>query len=370
MDDFVPTRRRFLFGAAGLAAANFGAFPQLRLRADDPGSLPDGSAAKDMITPDAQRAIDRGLAYLAGSQCEDGSWGDRSRYLGNLAVIGLTGLAFLAGGHQPGRGVYGQVVSRALRFILSKEQTNPVGFLFNKTGSDRGGPMYSHGFATLFLAESHGTIGDRDLRRRVRDTLGKAVKVILDSQNDEGGWRYLPQKVENADVSVTVCQIMALRAARNAGVEVPKSCVDKCVEYVRACQNTDGGFRYLKQGGESQFPRSAAAVAALYSAGIYQGQAVDRGLRYLVQHRPIGAGFGRRDMGNFLYGHYYAAQVMWTAGGHWWAEWFPVIRDELVSRARPHDGAWEDLLICNDYATAMALIVLQIPNNYLPIMQK
>jgi hypothetical protein len=323
-----------------------------------------------MITPEAQQAIDRGLAYLARSQGEDGSWGDRPMYAGNLAIVGLGGLAFLAGGHQPGRGAYGQVVSRALRFVLSKEQPNPVGFLFNQNGTPHG-PMYSHGFATMFLAESHGTIGDRELRRRVRDTLGKAVKVILDSQNKEGGWRYQPQP-DVADISVTVCQIMALRAARNAGVEVPKSVVDKCVEYVRGCQNTDGGFRYFKQGGESQFPRSAAGVAALYSAGIYQGSVIDRGLRYLMQFRPNGNGFFRRDADrNYLYGHYYAAQVMWTAGGRWWADWFPAVRDELVSRMRVRgDGAWLDQYFGADYATAMACIILQIPNNYLPIMQK
>jgi squalene cyclase len=324
-----------------------------------------------MITPEAEQAIDRGLSYLARSQGEDGSWGDRPMYAGNLAVVGLGGLAFLAGGHQPGRGQYGQVVGRALRFVLSKEQTNPVGFLFNRSGSEHGGPMYSHGFATMFLAESHGTIADRDLRRRVRDTLGKAVKVILDSQNNEGGWRYLPEKKQTADISVTVCQIMALRAARNAGVEVPKSAVDKCIEYVRACQNADGGFRYFKQGGDSAFARSAAGLAALYSAGVYQGQAVDRGLKYLTQFRPNGTTFYRRDADrNYLYGHYYAAQVMWTAGRRWWADWFPAIRDELVSRSRLHQGAWQDTYFGADYATAMACIILQIPNNYLPIMQK
>jgi hypothetical protein len=358
-----PTRRRFLIGTAAMALLG-------RSPGGDPESLPDGTAAKDMITPDAQRAIDRGLAYLARTQGEDGSWGDRPMYGGHVAIVGLGGLAFLAGGHQPGRGPYGQIVTRALRFILSMEQANPVGFLFNRAANQHG-PMYGHGFATTFLAESHGTIGDKALRSRVRETLGKAVKVILESQNKEGGWRYQP-KPEEADISVTVCQIMALRAARNAGVEVPKSVVDKCIEYVRACQNTDGGFRYYRQGGTSAFPRSAAGIAALYSAGIYQDKAIDRGLRYLAQFRPNGGGFMRREgEENFLYGHYYAAQVMWTAGGRWWADWFPAIRDDLVTRAQFRgDGAWQDLKTGPDYGTAMACIILQIPNNYLPIMQK
>jgi hypothetical protein len=361
------TRRCFLLYATASAAV-----PSVIGRgpvAADPGALPDGTAARDMITPDAQRAIDRGLAYLARRQGETGSWGDEQMYAGNVAIVGLAGLAFLAGGHQPGRGPYGEIVARALRFTLSKEQTNPVGFLFNPYGNQHG-PMYGHGFATMFLAESHGTIADKTLRRRVRDTLGRAVKVILDSQNLEGGWRYQPVK-DTADISVTVCQIMALRAARNAGIEVPKSTVDKCIEYVKACQNSDGGFRYFRQGGGSLFPRSAAGVAALYSAGIYQGKEIDRGLRYLSQYRP-NAGFVRRDGdNNYLYGHYYAAQVMWTAGGRWWADWFPAIRDELVTRAQFRaDGALADKDAGYDYGTAMACIILQIPNNYLPIIQK
>ena len=362
------TRRRFLLGASALAG--LGALTRSRLSAADPESLPDGTAAKDMITPDAQQSIERGLAYLARSQGEDGSWGDRPMYAGNLAVVGLGGLAFLAGGHHPGRGPYGKTVTRALQFVLSHEQPNPPGFLFNKSGNEHG-PMYSHGFATLFLAESHGTIADRELRRRVRESLGRAVRLILDTQHNEGGWRYDPRPMP-PDISVTVCQIMALRAARNAGLEVPKSTVDKCIDYVRGCQNSDGGFRYMRQSGLSQFPRSAAAVAALYSAGIYQDKAIDRGLRYLAQYRPNGFGFGRREGDqNYLYAHYYAAQVMWTAGGRWWTDWFPAIRDELVTRSRYRgDGAWLDPLFGCDYATAMSSIILQIPNNYLPIMQK
>ena len=55
-------------------------------------------------------------------------------------------------------------------------------------------------------------------------------------------------------------------------------------------------------------------------------------------------------------------------GGTEWAEWYPAIRDELIRRQTP-SGFWTDT-ICNEYGTAMALIILQIPNNYLPIFQR
>jgi hypothetical protein len=363
------TRRHFLLGGATALLTLAGSRPA---PAADPPSqpLPDGAASKDMITPEVQQAIDRGLAYLARSQQEDGSWGDRVQYNGNVAITSLAGLAFMSGGHQPGRGPYGKVVTRALRYVLSRENDKPHGYLYYQSGSPHGA-MYSHGFGTLFLGEAHGMVADRELFRRVRETLARAVRVILDSQNREGGWRYQPFP-DQADISVTVCQIMALRSARNAGVDVPKSVVDRCIEYVRACQAPDGGFRYFKQGGTAEFGRSAAGVAALYSAGVYQDPAIDRGLRYLMDYKPPVQTFGRRGYeGHYYYGHYYAAQVMWTAGGRHWAEWFPAIRDELLARSRLRgDGSWIDPAYGNDYATAMACIVLQIPNNYLPILQK
>ncbi|HMC64608.1 MAG TPA: prenyltransferase, partial [Gemmataceae bacterium] len=122
----------------------------------------------------------------------------------------------------------------------------------------------------------------------------------------------------------------------------------------------------------------AAGVAALYSAGVYQGKEVEGGLKYLLRNKnnaqnPHFRFAMRRDLPDihYYYGHYYAAQVMWTAGGKYWSEWYPFIRDELLERAGSSgkDGAWEDQ-IDSHYATAMACIILQIPNNYLPIMQK
>src|SRR4029077_3466038 len=116
----------------------------------------------------------------------------------------------------------------ALRFVLSQEnkQGGHPGFLHNPNGTPHG-PMYGHGFGTLFLAEVSGMVHDPLLREEVDRKLHAAVKLILGCQNSEGGWRYDPDGRE-ADISVTICQIMALRAARNAGIFVPKSKVDHC----------------------------------------------------------------------------------------------------------------------------------------------
>ncbi len=367
------TRRQFLsrsgLGVLAAAGVTLSVPGDTTAPADDRDALPDGSASKNMITPETERAIERGLNYLAARRNHDGSWGTNA-YTGNTAVTSLAALAFMSGGSQPGRGPHGAAVTDALRFVLGQEnrEGRHPGFLHNPHATPHG-PMYGHGFATLFLAEVYGMVQDKELRKEVRDKLKKAVQLILDGQNVQGGWRYNPNS-RDADISVTICQVMALRSARNAGFAVPKAKIDKCVEYVKLCQDKrEGWFRYMAQGGggsHQAFARTAAGVAALYSAGIYKGPEVEMGLKYLQQSRPQ-AGMQRPDM-HYFYGHYYAAQAMWTAGGAYWAEWFPSVRDELVGRQRP-DGSWLDA-ICSHYGTAMASIILQIPNNYLPILQK
>lgn len=313
--------------------------------------------AAELITP-ADPAIERGLKFLARQQQEDGSFG--AGYGRNAAVVGLSGMAFLASGSSPARGPYGENVERCISFLLSN--TQPSGFI-TVSGSSSQGPMYGHGFATLFLAEAYGMSPREDLR----DKLRAAINLIVTTQNREGGWRYQPRP-NDADLSVTICQIMALRAARNAGVHVPAETVDRCTEYVRKSQNPDGGFRYMLNQSGSQFPRSAAGVVALYSAGVYEGPEIERGLIYLEGQVPAPGRPGRRS-GHFYYGQYYAVQAMWQAGGERWAKWYPAIRDDLLSRQQP-EGSWADSNIGPQYSTAMACIILQTPNDVVPIFQR
>jgi hypothetical protein len=319
------------------------------------GDVPEGTEL--MMTEKTDKAIAGGLAALARCQNGDGSYGVGT-YRGNIAVTSLCGLAFMSSGSSPGRGPYGAQIDKALAYVMAN--TSQSGFIAVAASSTHG-PMYSHGFGTLFLAEAYGMTH----RPEIREKLQKAVRLIIDSQNIEGGWRYQPVR-RDADLSVTICQINALRAARNAGLYVPNETVKACISYVKRSQNHDGGFRYMLQGGASAFPRSAAGVVALQSAGEYDSKEVRDGIGYLRQYiREIKLG---NRYSHYYYGHYYAAQAMWLRGGAEWAEWYPAIRDELIGR-QTTSGFWTDM-ICNEYGTAMALIILQIPNNYLPIFQR
>ena len=315
-----------------------------------------------LVTRRAIAASSHGLRYLVSQQSTGGAFGV-GPYHGNVGVNALCGMALMSGGSTPGRGEYGENVQLVVEYLLSCAK--PDGFIESPEGQASHGPMYGHGFATLFLAEAYGMSAEKELR----PALKRAVDLIVASQNADGGWRYQPRPNE-ADISVTVCQIMALRAARNAGIAVPKETVDRCIRYVRRCQNRDGGYRYrLASRPESEFPRSAAGVVALYSAGIYEGDELRRGLHYVSRFLPHGRG-QRYPTHYYYYGHYYAVQAMWHAGGDYWSRWYPAIRDQLILNQDTSSGSWSDRHVSSVYATAMACLVLNMPNDYLPIFQR
>jgi prenyltransferase beta subunit len=314
------------------------------------------------MTPELDEAIQRGFEHLRRIQKVDGSFG-QGRFGEHAGITSLAAIALMADGNVPGRGEFGDCVQKALEFVL--RHSSETGLIVS---DDMHGPMYGHGFATLFLGEVYGMNQEDD---RVRDALVRAVQLIVSSQNDEGGWRYNPVPAD-ADVSVTICEIMALRSARNAGIKVPKSTIDDAIRYVRSCQNDDGGFRYMKDVGGSLWPRTAAGVASLFYAGVYEDESIDRGLDYLSRNAfprgpgGMGGGFAQQ---HYFYGHYYAVQAMYLAGGDRWKAWWPAIRQELLAKQNA-DGSWTDQQVGDAYGTAMALIVLQMPKRYLPIFQR
>jgi Prenyltransferase and squalene oxidase repeat len=322
---------------------------------------PATSRTADLLTPETQRAIDRGLAWLAKRQIlsgrAEGAFG-HSGYQGGVAVSSLAGLAFMMSGSPPGQGPFGKHIDRSTRFITSCVQDS--GYISLADGGQDN--MYGHGFGMLFLSQAYGMAERADADKAVGEKLRQAVKLTCQCQNDAGGWRYQPVK-SDADLSITICQIMGLRAARDAGLHVPDEVRTKCIDYVKKSQNPDGGFRYQISGGNSTFPLTAAGVVSLYSAGIYDGELIQRALKWLLDHPP---GKGPTNSGYFFYGHYYAVQAMWHAGGDYWQTWYPAIRDVLLGRQSP-DGSWPDAEVCPEFGTAMAAIILQIPNNFLPI---
>jgi hypothetical protein len=348
-----------LLGAASILTAVGIVLPAREARCGAP-TLKDSAE----ITPRARAAIERGLKHLAATQRRDGSWpGDYGRTTG---IVACNSLAFMAAGHTPGRGKYGAHASRCIQFILDKAQ--PDGLLYKK--GMKGAAMYHHGLATLALAEAWGMTCDRRMQR----SLKRAVELILSTQNAKGGWRYQPRMERTDDLSVTVMQLMALRAAKDAGVFVPQESIDAGIEYVKRCHNPtekskDGGFGY-RPGDRSGFARTGAGVLSLQVAGDYKARAVRQGVEYILKHRPVGNNRVKRW---YYYGHYYAAQGIYQSQsvGAWgskaWGEWYPAVTREIAGRQERH-GGWKGEY--GQYSSAMALLVLEIPFRYLPIYQR
>ncbi len=347
----------FLAGLLGLAGPL-----HVTAQKDPPPRDADG-----LITKEAKQAIDAGLTYLIKRQADNGSWGTGG-HTKSVAITSLCGLALLADGQRPGRGAHGDALTKAADFVLSQESKDLAGYFGG--GTNFHGPMYVQGYAVLFLAEVQGTLTDKQKKEQAKAALTRGVKVILDAQNKQGGWRYHPTPGD-ADITGTACQLHALRAARDAGVEVPKEALDKGVAYVLSCQDPGGGggFRYQPFTGPPGFPRTAAGVSAIQCAGLPKEDELAKSVGYLRAKKPGAARIEPEIQIHYYYGYYYATQALARAGGKDWKDWYGAMRDELL-RARKQDGSWDNLQICPHYCTAMALLILQSPDSRLPSVKR
>ncbi len=307
-----------------------------------------------------KQAVLDGLRYLAKTQNRDGSWSGRGGYSRNVGVSALACMAFMANGSQPGRGEFGEEIDRGLDFVLWNVRKD--GYI-SAGGDSR---MYEHGFATLFLGEAYGMTQRQDIGEKLR----LAVACILRSQKAiDGGWRYDPSPMAESDISVTVCQIMALRSARNAGIKVPKDCIDKAMAYVKQSCLPDGSFCYMvRSRTRGSYALLSAGLSSLYGAGEYDCPELKRALRLFEEETPRNI-LRRGPISHYYsYAHYYASQAAYHAGGHYWSNYYPAICRELAE-SQETNGSWQDTF-GEAYGTAMACLVLQLPYQYLPIFQR
>jgi squalene cyclase len=258
-------------------------------------------------------------------------------------------------GHVPGQGLYAPEVAKGCRFLLAASREND-GYL----AGARGGNMYCHAMATLALAELWGMTGDDE----IKPVLKKAVELIVKCQSPEGGWRYQPVPY-GADISVTIMQVMALRAAKNGGIHVKDEVLNKAIGYIKSCYRpATGGFTYQPGSGSPGFARTAAGLCVLFLSGKYEAGEIPRGVEYLKDN------FYTRQ--HFFYGHYYAAHAMHQVGGKEWEEWYGKIRSYLLPK-QSSEGSWTGVergSVGPVYQTSIAVIILSVPAHYLPIFQR
>jgi hypothetical protein len=331
-------------------------------------ALPTSAAEKADRAAEVDRAIERGLQKLQLMQDKrEGCWHDRANRP-NPAVTGLAVMALLSAGHVPGEGRYGPVLEKGIRWLLRKQQANGL------LATDGHQEMYQHGIATLALAEAAGMTDD-ELGKDVRKAVAKAVRVILKAQRTRGdargGWRYRAFLAQDADMSVTGWQMMALRAARNLGCDVPSSAIDRAVEYVKRCHNRrSGGFCYQPHGGLT-VACTGTSILALEICGKEQHHCDEAksGGSYLLRPQNL----PREGQQWFFYSVYYGSQAMFQLGGNYWREFRPRLHEVLLRMQK--GGFWDGnsgdaAQGGRAYCTAMAILALTVEYRFLPIYQR
>jgi len=302
----------------------------------------------DPIPPEVEAVYVRGIGYLVRSQDAEGSW-SKSGGESGPGITGLALLAILAHGEDPNYGPYADTVRRAVDSLL-KSQDPRTGYL--------GSSMYHHGFATLALAEAYGAVRNPQLGPALR----KAVDLILASQkmNPHGAWRYSPN-ASDADTTVSGAQLVALLAARNAGLAVPDEALQKGLEYYRSCQEASGGIGYTSRGGGNT---TRTAIATLVAA---LAKRKDTHLFNLAWNF-MKSGHGSREGSYYFYTLYYQAQAYFQADMQEWRAWNERNFKELAG-VQGADGSWAGQY-GSAFCTSTALLSMALNYRFLPIYER
>jgi hypothetical protein len=303
----------------------------------------------DRIPAQVDVIYTRGLTYLAKSQNAQGFWNDSSG--DEPGVVGLCITAFLALGDDPNHGPYAQNIRRGLDYILSKQnKVKDNGFI--------GSSMYTHGFATLALAEAYGVVD----HPKIGEGLKKAVELILSAQkrNPFNGWRYTPD-ARDADSTVSGCQIVALLAARNAGFPVPDEAIKKALAYMANCRGTNGSYGYTTSAGGKP-TLTAIGLLCFALAKDKDNKGFQSSLEFLKKNMDY------RDRSYPYYFEYYMSQALFHADDQTWAEWNER-NIRYLGTIQSSDGSFPGNQ-GQAFNTSGALLSLALNYRYLPIYEK
>ena len=307
--------------------------------------------------------------------CQDPATGAiHNRLRNETTMTSLAILSFAAMGHQPADPTpEGRSMKRAIDFVLLPENQDASGY-FGKADGSR---MYGHGITTLMLGEMLGMGTNEAQDTLIRERCRKAIDLILRAQrvpkneSNRGGWRYTPD-ASDSDMSITCWQTMALRSARNAGLDVPKEAIDLAVRYIKGLYDSGnngrgyGGFGYSSRGSEPS--TTAEGLLALQVCGDYDSEEVK-----VSSDRLLKSGLRVGDRW-FFYTAYYYAQGMYQRGDKHAAAARKQMADLLIP-IQSREGWWdgvggEERQGGKVYATALAVLALSVKNHFLPIYQR
>lgn len=334
----------------------------------------------------SESAVERGLAWLAAHQFEDGGWrfdlracpncGGQCKNSGvvesTTASTGMALLCFLGAGYTQDEGPYQEVVAAGLYYLVDKMLITSMGgdlrdnslldeLVDGQPQFRKSGDMYCHGIATLALCEAYAMTRDKSLAEPAQE----AVNFIVYAQHEKGGWRYEPK--QPGDTTVSGWQVTALKSALLAKLEVPRSVWYRASDYFDGVQD-DRGATYGYQSPDKN--RHSTSVVGLFSRMI---------LGWPHNHPPLAKGMARiakqYPNRNHMYFNYYATQALFHTGGPGWERWNPRMREYLVNlqSSEGHEsGSWYIDENWSDrggrlYSTALAILTLEVYYRYMPM---
>lgn len=318
------------------------------------------------------RAVEKGLAFLASKQLPDGRF--EGQHGDTAALPALVGMAFLSKGYLPGRAPYGDVINRCIDRVLEMPDMRNDARFRGYLSHQNGGKMYSHSIGTLFISEVSGMV-DEKRQKRIDETLPLMVKLIVDAQNRQksednvGGWRYEPDSADS-DLSCSGWALMALRSARLNGGAVPPEAIEKAVKYVKRRQSNDGAFNY-QGNNQNKESLTGAGILCLELCGRHNDPATLRAASYIVKNYQ--RGLSGQDYRRHLYGLYYTSQGLFQIGGDAWKNFFDWMCKTWLPKQKA-DGSFtgkEDEESRQPvYATSLAILAFTVPYRQLPIYQR
>jgi hypothetical protein len=342
------------------------------------------TARAEEIPAEYKACIAKGFKWLCDNQNRDGHWESAGQY--PIVITSLSGMALLMEGSTIREGKYADRIKRATDWLMARAiATGQIGN--PQIPGEAGRYMYGHGFAVLFLSSVYGEEEEPERRKKLEKILTEAVKFIGNAQTTRGGWGYVSAK-DGGDFdegSVTVTQMQAVRAARNAGIAVQKEIIDKGVKYLKD-STVGGGVIYSLAGGgggQGSHALTAAAMACGFSAGEYNNPTVKEWIKFCQGHLgPAGGGINR--IGHDEYTHYYFSQAVYFLGDTGYAKLFPSSKESErliwtkyrkesfanIKQTQNADGSWTGSQVGPCFATPVYLSILQLDNAVLPIYQR
>ncbi len=319
---------------------------------------------------ETERAVDDALRWLADHQSENGRWdgnefdvsgecGGETAAEVDVALTALALMTFLAADHTHDKpGQYQQNVRRGLDWLL--EQQEPDGSLMG------GETLYSHGIATIAIAEALAMSSDTILREQA----GSATQFILESYSPEsGGWRYAP--AQYGDTSVTGWQVLALAGAKRGGIELPEDALGHVRDWMELVRHPTEPGRYAYQPGQQYTPAmTAEGMFIRQMLGVSRDDPdMQASAQFLLANRPR---WSREQ--NYYY-CYYGTLAMFHYQGDEWEQWNEALKTMLLENQRQDGcaaGSWDP----NDqwskigsriYQTALCALCLEVYYRYQPI---